>query len=470
MSISRAPLFLLSVCSAAAILYPARVRAQADPASVAAIVEEGKNHSQIMKEMTYIAKKIGPRLTASPQLDKAYAWTQKMFKSFGCKNVHLEEWAQWPVGFERGKNNIGRMVSPEVREFEFTTPSWTPGTNGRQKALAVLEPTTMEEYEKVKDQLKGAWLIGTGARRRPTGEPTELQKALESAGTLGRVYGSSNELVITFGQWNLKVDDLPKLTQIIIRKSDMDAVKKNIADGKKVELEFDLPQKFVPGPRHNYNVVAEIPGTEKPDEVVIISGHLDSWDGPMSEGAQDNGTGSGITLEAARILTSCKVKPKRTIRFILWTGEEQGLFGSAFYVKAHKDEMDKISCVFVDDGGTNYEGGLSCTEEMKPILEAALKPAMDAFPNLPMKINTVARIPRGGGSDHASFNAVNVPGFYWFETGKADYNFVHHTQHDRLDLVIPEYMIQSCTNSAAAAYIVACAPTMLPRDTPKTSN
>src|SRR6185295_14009000 len=141
--------------------------------------------------------------------------------------------------------------------------------------------------------------------------------------------------------------------RVTIRKQDMDAVQKVMDEGKEPILEFDMDNKLIPGPRPCNNVVAEIPGTEKPDEVVIVSGHLDSWDGPGSEGAQDNGTGTMVALEAARILNKVGAKPKRTIRFILWTGEEQGLFGSRWYVTAHKDDLAKISCVFIDDGGTN---------------------------------------------------------------------------------------------------------------------
>ncbi|MEP6755785.1 MAG: M20/M25/M40 family metallo-hydrolase [Chthonomonadales bacterium] len=443
--------------------------AQADPAIVTKIVEEGKNNSKFMENLDFLATRIGPRLTGSPKLDRAYVWAQKKFKEFGCKNVHLEEWGTFPVGFDRGKKQVGHMIAPDKVEFVYTTPSWTPGTNGSVKGPAIIEPNNMEEFEKVKGQLKNAWLIvkGRGLNRRSE-EAMALQKAIREAGAAGRISGSSNDLVITFGAWNIKNEDLPKDTVVIVRKQDMDAITSRMEAGQKVELEFNIEQKFVAGPIKCYNVIAEIPGTEKPDEVVIVSGHLDSWDGPGSQGAQDNGTGSMVAMESARILNKVGAKPKRTIRFILWSGEEQGLFGSQAYVKAHKDEMSKISCVFVDDGGTNYEGGLTGNEAMKPLLEMAIRPAQDAFPDMPMSIGTSPRIPRGGGSDHASFNQVGVPGFYWRPTGKSDYNHVHHTQYDRMDTVVKEYRIQASTNSAAASFIVACAPMMMPRDIPTT--
>jgi carboxypeptidase Q len=448
--------------------------AQADPAMVAKIIDEGKNRNQVMKHLTHLTQNIGPRLTSSTNLQKACDWTMQKFKEYGLQNVHFEQWGEWPVGFDRGAKQVGRMVTPYPKDFVFTTPSWTMGTNGPKRGRAVLEPTTMEEFNQVKSKLKGAWLVVTrpqgGGRgvapQTPSDEQKQVQDAIATSGILGRVMGSRNELVITSGRWNVKWEDIPKDLRITIRKSDMDLLTYNIEKGRDVTLEFDLENKLIRGPRPVGNVIADIPGTEKPDEMVIVSGHLDSWDGPGSQGAQDNGTGTMVALEAARILMASGAKPKRTIRFIMWTGEEQGLFGSRAYVEKHKDELSKISCVFVDDGGGNYQGGLTCTADMEPMLREALTPAMQAFPDMPMEIRIVQRIPRGGGSDHASFNAVGVPGFFWFETGTLDYNFVHHTQHDRLEQVKPEYLVQSSTNSAAAAYIVACAPTLLPRERP----
>ncbi len=440
--------------------------AQPDPTTVENLIKLGKGSNLVWDHLSHLSLKIGHRLTASSNLDKAYEWTQKKFKEFGCTNVHLEKWGEWPVRFDRGTRQIGRMVSPIKMDFQFTSPSWTPGTNGPAKGNAVAEPTTMEEFEATKSKLKGAWLISKSAPPRRGAELTELQKAISTSGIIGTIYGSRSELVITSGNYNITWDNLPKDVRITVRKSDFDKINELMTAGKPVVLEFDMRNKFAKGPIPIYNVIAEIKGTEKPDEVVIVSGHLDTWDGPGSQGTCDNGTGIAVTLEAARLLCAAKAKPKRTIRFILWTGEEQGLFGSRAYVENHKAELDKISAVFVDDGGTNYEGGLTCIPEMKPILEAAIEPAHRAFIGMPMQIRIAERMPRGGGSDHAPFNAVGVPGFFWMETGRADYNFVHHTQHDHLANAIPEYLVQSSTNAAIASYTVASWQTMLPREKP----
>ncbi|MEO2162978.1 MAG: M20/M25/M40 family metallo-hydrolase, partial [bacterium] len=214
----------------------------------------------------------------------------------------------------------------------------------------------------------------------------------------------------------------------------------------------------------------EIRGTEWPEQVVILSAHLDSWDGPGSMGTQDNGTGSSVMLEAARILMAAGVQPKRTIRFCLWTGEEQGLLGSKGYVDAlTEEELALITAAFVDDGGTNYQGGLVCIESMQPMLETALAPAVEAFPDFEV-LNVVRdAMPRGGASDHASFNRKGVPGFFWIEKGMGgredkNYGFIHHTQHDTPRYAVEEYLVQSATTSAVTAYNLAMADERLPRE------
>lgn len=454
------------------------VSAQPDPATIARIVDEGKNRNQVMNLLTELTSKIGSRLTSSTNLDKAEAWAMAQFKKFGCTNVHLEPWGSYPVGFDRGKKGFGRMNSPEKVQFEYTTPSWSEGTPGPLKGPAVRGPKTLEELAAMKDKLKGAWVVVERMpfRRRPGAELTPEQKAqqdleagIDAAGALGRVAGSRSELTLTSGSYRDKTfENHPTDRSITVRKSDMDKINAALDAGKPVELEFNLDQKWRKGPVVNNNVIAEIKGTEKPDEVVIVSGHLDSWDGPGSTGATDNGTGSCTALEAARILCKVGAKPKRTIRFILWTGEEQGLFGSRSYVIQHEKELDKISAVFVDDGGTNYIGGYDGHADMKPMLEAAFAPVVAAFPDLPMTFRE-RRSPRTNiGSDQDSFNAVGVPGFFTFESsvpkyGSQDYNFSHHTQNDIIKYAIPVYLVQSATAHAVVSYSIACGETMLPR-------
>lgn len=476
-----------------ALARPPQVPTMGDPATIDAIIKEGKDHSQVMKKLTELCTKIGPRLTGSPQLIAGQQWAMAEFRKMGLKNVHLDEWGEVPVGFSRGPQNVARIVMPDgVADMVFTTPCWTNGTNGIVKADAVLCPDTAEAIEAAKADLKGKWVVlpapepsGAGGRggrpgaaptasgtppQRPAPPQSELVAALDKLPIAGIVRGSRNELVITAGRWEGKTyENHPGVPQITVRKSDCDKIVSALNFDQKVALEIGADNRWQPGPVKQYNVVADLPGTEKPDEIVIVSGHFDSWNGPGSQGACDNGTGSMTAMEAARILTKIKAKPKRTIRFILWSGEEQGLYGSRAYVKKHADELPKISAVLVDDGGTNYHGGFVGIASQKEIMEAAFAPVARAFPEMPMAFRVASQMPKGGGSDHAPFNAVGVPGFFTIESGRSNYGYLHHTQHDNLSQAIPEYLVQSSVDHAVVAYNLACLPGLLPRDVSPTS-
>jgi carboxypeptidase Q len=169
------------------------------------------------------------------------------------------------------------------------------------------------------------------------------------------------------------------------------------------------------------------------------------------------------TLEAARLLTKAGAKPKRTIRFMLWSGEEQGLLGSRAYIKAHPEENGKISAVIVHDGGTNYASGIAATEAMVPVFEKAFAPLMTLDPELKFQIKKVAGLPVGIGSDHDSYLSVGVPGFFWQQAGRAKYGFGHHTQNDTIALAIPEYQRHTSMVVAIGAYQIANLDELLPR-------
>ncbi|HYE60538.1 MAG TPA: M20/M25/M40 family metallo-hydrolase [Phycisphaerales bacterium] len=394
-----------------------------------------------------------------------------------------------------------------IRDFELTTLAWTKGTEGPVRAPVVKMPKTEEELEKVQDKLKGAWVLieappasgqrgirdGVGARYQMRDRAREKAAKLEKGETkdgdediklsvaekvalidvAGYISTSRDERVWTGavpGWREKKLDTISKDVHVVVRGSDYDAINSRLADGEPVQCEFDLKHEFFDGPVPVYNTVAEIKGSVYPDEVIIVSAHLDSWNGPGSRGVTDNGTGSAVTLEAARILMAAKAKPHRTIRFIHWTGEEQGLLGSREYVKKNAESLDKISCCFVDDGGTNYQGGVGVATNQVELMAAATAPINNVFYdttdgkflNCDVK-DTGKTIVSHGSSDHAAFNAKGVPGFYWAEVGRADYQYGWHTQHDKLNLAIPTYLEQSATNTAVVAYRLACAPTLVPR-------
>ena len=616
-----------------------------DEATVARILDEGKNRNQVMDHLTYLSEEIGPRLTGSTNVETANNWSREQFESWGLANAHLFEWGEIGMRFDRlpssakavvVTNEDGEEDVRELRDLEFTWPAWSRGTDGVRRGPVVGMPQTEDDYREASGHLTGAWVLVSpeyggrrGVRRggsqramlsyfaeirermaagefaappellpldmpkdegfagrwegdmsgrfrgryyvdfqqdesgaitgkagipgyregdmkepsfdESTGELTfhwegsrgdtivalklendaltgtmqyvegeansydiELRRDVFSpedenanrmkdyvtalvleADPAGFVFSAQREIVTTGGAsgWReLTTATLPQDVALTLTEPDFDFVVARASQGLPVQLECNLACEITDGPIHVYNTIAEIPGTTRPDEVVIISAHLDSWNGPGSQGTTDNGTGSCVTLEAARILMAAGAKPHRTIRFILWTGEEQGLLGSAAYVESLSDEeLANISAVFVDDGGTNYEGGLECVAEMADYLAAATAPINGQFisqtdlldetddldGHLNVNVHVEERMPRDSSSDHASFNRVGVPGFFWDEVGRADYGYGWHTQNDKLDLAIPEYLMQSSTCVAVTAYNLACAPDLLPRQLPE---
>lgn len=459
--------------------------AQGTPAVLEKILNEGKENSHVWETLIYLSEEIGTRLTGSSGLAEANEWTRSEFERLGLTNAHLAPWGELPVRFDRGPSRAG-MVAPSELPFEFTTRSWGAGTDGPVRGPVFLMPTTQEEFDSIENSLEGAWVMVESRRRGRRSRDSEgdeedgaralaekLRAAVDEAPLAGKISSSRNDLVITGGErgWReLTMDTLPTKVEIMVRRSDFEAMQELLKAGESVEVEADLDNRFSAGPITLNNTVAEIRGTEWPEQVVILSAHLDSWDGPGSMGTQDNGTGSSVMLEAARILMAAGVQPKRTIRFCLWTGEEQGLLGSKGYVDAlSEEELSRISAAFVDDGGTNYQGGLVCIDTMEGMLETALAPAVEAFPEFDI-LNVVRdSMPRGGASDHASFNRKGVPGFFWIEKGMGgredkNYGFIHHTQHDTPRYAVEEYLVQSATTSAVTAYNLAMADELLPRE------
>ena len=482
-----------------------------------ALLEEGKLRNEVMDHLTTISHDIGTRLTGSSNMQRAADWCEALFKYWGLQNVHQEEWGTIGVRFDRGACS-GRFFEPvdkkgsdgtttttmePTHEVELSALSWSAGTDGPVRGHVVREPKTEEEYNNIKDELAGAWVlleapssVGQRGIRSILATRSEMRKEarrkiesgvdvatlpiperLVAAGVAGYISTSRDERVWTgavSGWRDLTLETVQPDVHVLVRLSDYDWLNSRLTDGIAIEAEFNVKHKFTQGPISVPNVIADIPGSEFPDEYVIISGHMDSWDGPGSQGTQDNGTGTCVTLETARILAKVLaekgVQPKRTIRFILWTGEEQGLLGSKGYIERNKDLLPKISAVFVDDGGTNTQGGLKVADQMLQYIAGATAPTNYQFWSdtdgrwLNVDIKPRGRkLEGGGGSDHASFNAVGVPGFFWEEVGRVDYGYSWHTQHDRLENAVPEYLVQSSTNSAVVGWRLANAPTLLPR-------
>ncbi len=451
------------------------------------IVNQVKSdEEQLKKDLTYLATDIGPRLTGSPQLDRASHWTQEQFQSLGLANVHLESWTianSWKRGLAEA-----RVVSPIDHPLTVAAMGWSPATNGTVRAEVVqVDGNKPEDLDKYKGKLAGK-IVLLGRLRElvppqnpiltPWGEGTlpimhakdaspadaaaaaafrTAARAFLAAEKPAAVLLSSEKMYGLLNMSSAGREFQPAaMPYAYVTREEYGNIWRLLDAGAKVEIELNLQTALSGKPVEVYNTVAEIRGTEKPEEVVIIGAHLDSWD--LGTGATDNGTGSMAVLEAARALQKVGVKPRRTIRFVLFTGEEGGLFGSRAYVAAHKDELSKISAVLVHDSGTGrvltvgMMGNYNAYETMHRVLYPLSEPAGIFEPTLRSE----------GGSDHIPFDAAGVPGF-WCVQDPADYDKTHHSQADTLERVRWDDLTQGAQVLAVFAYNVAQLPEMLPR-------
>src|SRR6266851_2268234 len=454
------------------------------------IVEQVKSgQGELKSNLEYLADRIGPRLTGSPQLDKASHWTMERFKEAGLSNVHLEPWTI-ANGWTRGPAS-GRITVPTQHRLTLETAGWSASTKGMVHGpLMGITAERAEELQQYKGKLKGAivlagriretvspgnplltpWAENTIPVARPKSDEQkpfdfeayrkmrQMQTKFFAEEGVAAVLLSSDK---SYGLLNMSASGreyLPGAVPTAYTTRENYALLWRLVDAGAVEAEVNIESGFSGKPLEVYNTVAEIPGSEKPDEAVIIGGHLDSWD--LGTGATDNGTGSMAVLEAARALQKLGVKPKRTIRFVLFTGEEQGLNGSKAYVKAHQKELEKISGVLVHDSGTGkvLTIGLMGNYAVRETIDRALNPlarAKDvglAEPTLRSE----------GGSDHVPFDTAGVPGFWCVQEG-ADYDKTHHSQADTLDRVRWDDLAEGAQVLAVFAYNVAHLPELLPR-------
>jgi carboxypeptidase Q len=444
------------------------------------------DEDQLKADLTYLTTQIGPRLTGSPQLDQASHWTEERFKALELENVRREPWTianSWTRGLASA-----RVTSPVVHEVTLATMGWAPGTQGTVKGeLVGVELTKPEDLEKYKGQVTGKIVLLGRAREMespedpiltpwglstiPISHPKDVKefdlrasrslraaavKMAEEEKALA-VLGSSEKTFGLLNMTSITADYHPaKIAAAFVAREDYQELWRLLDAGGPVQMEMNLQASFSGKPVEVYNTVAEIRGTEKPDEMVILGAHLDSWD--LGTGATDNGTGAMAVLEAARALQALGVKPKRTIRFVLFTGEEQGLNGSKAYVEAHKQELEKVSGVLVHDSGTGkvltigLMGNYAARETMDRVLYPLAEPLGIVEPSLRSE----------GGTDHVPFDTAGVPGF-WCMQEVADYDKMHHSQADVLEHVRWDDLTEGAQVLAVFAYNVAQLPDLLPR-------
>lgn len=466
-----------------------------DDPTVAKILEIAKNDNQVMNHLDVLTGRFGGRLIGSGSYEDATAWLLDQYGKWGIK-AHLEEAGEVPVGFNRGPWWGKLHAGSEGMDLHFATPSYTSGTHGTQRGHVMLEPKSQADFDRNKHKLKGAWVLLDGnrggfaldktakgdsvraaaklkndsisrdnsMRQREAYEngtikdfvatplekvPGLYYKEMVDAGVLGFVMSSTVPIRALYDR--PLVDDpstnfynLPTQPEILLDEHQFAKIEQMVKEKRDIQLEFDIRNHFRLGPIKYYSVVAEIPGTEFPDEYVLVGGHLDAYD--VATGAVDCGTGIGPMLEAARLLAASGAKPKRTIRFIAFAGEEFGLLGAHAYVKSHKNELDKISMLFNRDGGPTPAVGMRVPAAMVDDVKEASKYVPFINPEYPWEIVVAeprVKPTRTGGNDGTVFDLEGVPTYGFFERDFKGYGFeygeIWHTENDILNKEIPEY-------------------------------
>lgn len=508
------------------IIACAQAQEPVDLDMVTKIRYEGFRDSKISEIATGLIEATGPRLTGSPNMKRANEWTRDELSSFGLKNAHLENWGPFGRGWANEYSNV-RMTSPDIQTFIAYPKAWTPGTDGAVKAECIrANIRTKEDMAKYKGKLAGKIVIfGEMPEVKPIVEapyeryndksladvadyaiPSEKQqfnmatfiKRQQFQKDLNQFWADEKVLAVidhsrgTAGGGTVFVQSggsykknepqasVPQLTMAI---EQWDRIARLLEDKKAVELEVNVKNNWYDADEQS-DTIAEIPGTDKKDEVVMLGAHLDSWH--SGTGATDNGAGSIVMMEAARILQALGVKPRRTIRIGLWTGEEQGLLGSQWYVIHHfgarppmdtpgmqgmptllrrqagavtvKPEQAKVSVYFNVDNGTGKLRGVYMQENagVQPIFESWMRP----FKDLGMDTLTMRDT---GGTDHLSFDAVGIPGFQFIQDPIEYDTRTHHSNMDVYDRLQMDDLKQAAVIVADFVYNAAMRDQAFPR-------
>ena len=504
--------FAFTLVLAAALQLSAQTSTEpVDQAAVQKIREEGLNRSQVMNTAFYLTDVAGPRLSNSPGLKRAEEWAVNTLKSWGLQNVAAEPWGKFGRGWEVEKSYVA-MRSPYYHAIIASPKAWTPGTNGPIKGQVVLiKVDTTLDVNQLKGTLAGKVVIfdvntaintsfkSDGSRwteeelakmtepaAARTANPAANASQMAAFTKLRALRSQLNDLLVqekvalvlssgrgTHGTFftsngaSYAADAKPVAPELEVSQEDYLRIVRLLKAGKAVEVEADIQTRFVDSDLQGYNVIAEIPGTDKKlkEQLVMLGGHIDSWH--AATGATDNAAGTAVMMEAVRILKACGFKPKRTIRIALWSAEEQGLFGSRNYVLNHfgdpktmvlKPEQAKVSAYYNLDNGTGKIRGvyLQGNEAIAPIFKAWLSPFADLGASTLTPRNT-------GGTDHLAFDAVGIPGFQFIQDG-IEYNTrTHHTNMDTYDRLIEDDLKQAATIVASFVYHTAQRADLLPR-------
>ena len=517
-------------------LYPLIAQEKIDTTAVIKIKDEGMNHSHVMELESWISDIYGPRLNWSPEYREAADWASAKLKEFGAENIHFEKFGPAAKGWTLKKFYLS-VIDPRAFPLIAYPKAWSPGTKGIMTGKAVyLDAQNDVDLEKFHGKLKGAFILlndlipvtphfqGDASRqpdstllklanlnsadrsgRRPQMDSTFMKRMIfnlkklafcqkEGAavliegnrgddGTLQNVAAASvpRRPQDTSNVFSIRVNaydaDAPQiLPQVTVAAEHYNRILRTIQKGIQVNLEMKLDVEFTK-PDSSFNIIAEIPGTNLKDEIVMIGGHFDSWH--AGTGATDNGSGVAVCMEAIRILKTLGLQPRRTIRIGLWGGEEEGLLGSHAYVKQHfaerpgdtgymsgggsgplaiKPEFEKFDVYFNNDNGGGKVRGvyMQGNETVRSIFRSWLSVYGDPAAQTLTITNT-------GGTDHLSFDGVGLPGFQFIQD-MMDYMIrTHHTNMDVVERIVEDDLKQAATIMAVFAYNASMRDSMFPR-------
>lgn len=410
-----------------------------------------------------LADNIGPRLTGSDNYVHAVSWATEQFKSLGLNNVHTEPFTI-PSTWEPEVAATGRIVEPRLQTLHIYSLGWSPSTpdKGVRGAVVYLKQLTPEGVDAEKDKLDNKVVLVDRDSIGPAPEFSRILQALDRLRQLhplallyvGIENGAESTTAFTFDG---SISPYPTAQ---VGLEDMLLMKRMLEKGP-VTVEFSYKNRIRKSVEVN-NVIAEIPGSDKPNEVVIVAAHLDSWH--PATGAQDNGTGAATVIEVARAVKALGHPPRRTMRFILFGGEEQGILGSTAYVRHHKDEMSSIDAVLISDTGGQPAKGwyvMGRNDEQKAL--ADIEPLLTGLGS----DQTTTSVEFLFQTDHISFDLLGVPTLVlWNETDK--YFKLHHKASDSFDSVVQADLNQGVATTAVTAYAIAdSAQSLAPHDTPE---
>jgi carboxypeptidase Q len=517
---------IASLSLISAIAWSQEKQEKVDLETITRIRYEGFRNSKVMDYASGLMDSIGERLTGSPNMKRANEWTRDQLAAMGLSNAHLEPWGPFGRGWANQYVNV-RMTSPDIAPLLVYAKAWTPGTNGVVTGKCIrVNIEKKEDFDKYRGKLAGMIVImGPDAEVKPITESPykrytdddlaktaeyqipgerpafrfadfvkrqqfvkELNQFLADEKVLAVIdhsrgtAGGGTVFVQSGGSY--KTGETTTVPQLTMASEHWSRIARLLDKKKDVTLELNVTNTFYDDDPMQYDTIAELPGTDKKDEVVMLGAHLDSWH--AGTGATDNGAGTIVMMEAMRILKALDIKPRRTIRIGLWSGEEEGLLGSQGYVEQHfgsrppmdepgmkgmptlmrreagpvtvKPEQAKVSGYFNVDNGSGKIRGiyLQENEAVEPIFEAWMRP----FKDLDMTTITMRNT---GGTDHLSFDAVGIPGFQFIQDPIEYETRTHHSNMDVYDRLQPEDLKQMAVIVASFVYNTAMRDQMLPR-------